>query len=69
MPARKERTNLKVGCEFIVQYKRKTYKLTVIKTDGRIAYELGGAVFSSLSAAAKSITKTEVNGWKFWKID
>ena len=69
MPARKQRPNPKVGCEYVKEYKRKTYKLKVIKTSGSIAYELGGEIFPSPSAAAKSLTKSEVNGWKFWSID
>jgi hypothetical protein len=69
MPARKKRTNPKVGCEFVRRFKNKTYKLRVIKVGDRIAYEHGSTVFSSPSAAAKSITKTEVNGWEFWKMD
>ena len=69
MPARKKRTNPRVGCEFVTRFKGKTYKLKVIKADGKVAYELGDTAFPSPSAAAKSITKTEVNGWRFWKID
>lgn len=69
MPTRKKRTNPKVGCEFEREFKSKIYKLRVIEIDGRIAYKLGGVVFPSPSAAAKSITKTEVNGWVFWRID
>ncbi len=69
MPAKKQRPNPKVGCEYVREYKRKTYKLKVIKAGGGIAYELGGTVFPSTSAAAKSLTKGEVNGWEFWKID
>jgi hypothetical protein len=69
MPSRKQRPNPKVGSEYVKEYKRKTYKLKVIKTGGSIAYELCGEVFPSPSAAAKSLTKGEVNGWKFWRID
>ena len=69
MPARKDRTNPRAGREFVKTFKGKIYKLKVIKVDGRIAYELGNIVFSSPSAAAKSITNTEVNGWDFWKMD
>ena len=69
MPTRKERSNPKVGCEYVRKFKNKTYKLKVIKTREGIAYDLNDTVFSSPSAAAKSITKTEMNGWKFWKMD
>jgi hypothetical protein len=69
MPARKQRPNPKVGVEYVREYKRKTYKLKVIRTGGSIVYELAGSVFPSPSAAAKSITNSEVNGWRFWEID
>jgi len=69
MPARKERPNPRVGTEFSKRFKGKTYKLKVIKADGKIAYETAGTVFLSPTAAAKSITKNEVNGWRFWSID
>lgn len=69
MPAAKQRTKPKVGLEFVKEYKRKTYKLKVVKTDGGVGYELSGTVFTSPSTAAKSITKNEINGWKFWNID
>jgi len=68
MPAAKERPNPKVGSEFERQYKRKNYKLKVVKASGGVGFELAGTVYSSPSAAAKSITKGEINGWKFWKI-
>ena len=69
MAARKQRQNPKVGSEHVKEYKCKIYKLRVIKMGGSIAYELGGEVFPSPSSAAKSVTKGEVNGWKFWSID
>lgn len=65
MPAAKQRAKPKLGTEFVKEYKNKTYKLRVVK-DG---YELAGITYTSPSTAAKTITKTEVNGWKFWKID
>ena len=69
MPAPKERKNPKVGSEFVKEYRRKTYKLKVVKANGGVGYELNGTVFSSPSTAAKSFTKNDVNGWRFWKID
>jgi Protein of unknown function (DUF2924) len=69
MPARKKRPTPRVGSEFVKKFKGKTYKLKIIKADSRIAYELGDTAFPSPSAAAKSITQTEVNGWAFWLID
>jgi hypothetical protein len=69
MPKKKIRPNLKAGLEFKKVFKGKPYTLRVVKDDGRIVYKLGKSVFPSPSAAAKSITKNEVNGWKFWAID
>jgi hypothetical protein len=39
-----------------------------IALDG-VAYELDGHQFETPTAAAKHIQGTEVNGWKFWKMD
>jgi len=69
MPKHKERPDPKVGSEFIKEFKGKTHRLKVIKEKSVTAYQLGAAVFPSPSAAARSITKNDVNGWKFWNID
>jgi hypothetical protein len=69
MPAAKQRPNPKAGSEFVKEYKGKTYKLKVVKVDRGAGFQLRGTIFSSPSSAAKSITKTEINGWRFWKID
>jgi hypothetical protein len=69
MPIHKTRSSLKAGTEFAKEFRGKTYRLKVVKSEGRVAYELGGAIYSSPSGAAKSLTKAEVNGWRFWKID
>ena len=55
--------------KFVKEYKRRTYKLKVVKVEGGIGYELNGTVYSSPSTAAKSLTKGEVNGWRFWELD
>jgi hypothetical protein len=69
MPAAKKRPKPKLGSVFVREYKHKTYKLKVVKANGGVGYELNGTVYSSPSTAGKSLTKAEVNGWKFWKID
>jgi hypothetical protein len=69
MPITKKRTELKIGTKFTKKYKEKTYQLKVVHHHGRLAYQLKKEVFSSPSAAAKSLTKTEVNGWVFWNMD
>ncbi len=68
MPKAKKRQAPPVGSQFPKTYKNVKYTLTVIKSDGGVAYKLGRAVFSAPSAAAKSITGSEVNGWRFWRI-
>lgn len=69
MPAAKDRVTPKVGTVFVREYKHKTHKLKVVKAQGGVAYELNGTVYTSPSAAAKSLTKGEINGWRFWKIE
>lgn len=69
MPIPKKRSNPKVGSEFVKNYKGKAFKLKVVKTESGIGFEVAGTVYSSPSTAAKSFTRSEVNGWKFWKID
>jgi hypothetical protein len=69
MTAPKKRPVPKVGQVFVKAYKGEAYKLAVIKVSEGVGFKLGGTVYSSPSAAAKSITNGEVNGWKFWKID
>lgn len=66
MPKRKIRPCPILGSEFIKEFKGKSHKLKVVKDGGKVAYQLGASIFPSPSAAAKSITKREVNGWKFW---
>ena len=68
MPAAKRRATPWIGTEFIRDYKRKSYKLKVVKASDGVGYELNGTVYSSPSSAAKSLTKGEVNGWKFWRM-
>ena len=69
MPKRKERTPPKVGTAFERTFKAKIYKMQVVEKDGRIGYRVLGKVYPSPTAAAKAITKTEVNGWSFWGMD
>jgi hypothetical protein len=68
MPTAKQRATPKVGTEFSKKYKHKLYKLKVVKAQGGVAYDLNGVAYKSPSSAAKSLTKAEVNGWRFWKM-
>jgi hypothetical protein len=68
MPTAKQRPNPKAGSAYVREYKHKTHKLKIVKANNCIGFELNGTVYSSPSAAAKSLTGGEVNGWRFWKI-
>jgi hypothetical protein len=59
----------KVGAKFQKTFKERKYRLTVVTIPNGIGYEVGGKVFKSPSAAARSIARTAVNGWKFWHLD
>jgi len=59
----------KSGSTFEKIFKHRKYHLKIVSTPRGIGYEVCGQVFRSPSAAAKSITKTAVNGWAFWHMD
>jgi hypothetical protein len=59
----------KIGAKFERAYNNRKYRLTVVTTPSGIGYEVGGQVFRSPTAAAKSIVKRAVNGWEFWHLD
>ena len=69
MPIPKERELPKVNSEYKKTLNGKTYTLRVVKAGSGVAYELNGKIFNTPTAAAKSLTKNEINGWKFWKMD
>jgi hypothetical protein len=69
MPIRKYHKQPSVGSRYERTYKGKTYVLKVVERTGKWAYELSGKCFKTPSAAAKSVTKHEINGWDFWRID
>jgi hypothetical protein len=59
----------KIGSTFEKIFKDKKYHLNIVSTPSGIGYEVRGQIFKSPSAAAKSITKTAVNGWLFWHME
>ncbi len=65
MAKRKPRPQPPIGTECTRRHKGKTFTMTVVSTDGGLGYRVGRKVFSTPTAAAKSITNTEVNGWVF----
>jgi hypothetical protein len=62
----KDRKPPKVGVTFVRTFNHRKYQLKVVSTPHGIGYDVGGQVFKSPSGAAKSITKTSINGWVFW---
>ena len=56
-------TSFPTGSEFRAEYKGQIYSGTA--KDGKL--EVNGGLFSTPSAAAMSITGSNVNGWRFWK--
>ncbi len=68
MPKRKPRTPPKPGMVFEKTYHKKRFTLSVVNNGQEIGYKLDKTIYRSPSAAAKSLTKCEVNGWKFWDI-
>ena len=63
MPQRKARELPKVGSEFKRIYRGKTHVLKVVKSDKGVAYELGGHIFETPTAAAKSLESVMNFGW------
>lgn len=68
MPIKIKRPNPLAGSKFEKKYKGKPYTLEVVKSEVGVSFKLKGAIYLTPTAAAKSITKTEVNGWHFWRI-
>jgi Protein of unknown function (DUF2924) len=66
---RKHRKLPSIGAKFERKWRNALYRMRVVKEAGKAAFEVQGQVFASPSAAAKSVTKQEVNGWRFWHID
>lgn len=55
-----------VGQTFERTFSGKSYKLKVVPAGEGLAFELNGRIYKTPTAAAKAITKFEVNGWRFW---
>lgn len=69
MPKRRTRRPPKVGMTFRRRYKGRLYHVRIVRTRGRVGYQVRGKLYATPTAAAKSITGTDVNGWTFWRID
>ena len=59
-----------IGTVLQKDYKGKLYKAKIVKDEtsksGR-AIKFNGKIYKTMSASAKAITKSNVNGWLFWK--
>ena len=75
MDAKQKRTKIKrelppIGTALNGKSKGTSYKAKIVKdqsqTSGR-AIKYDGKLYPSMTAAAKSITKQSVNGWRFWR--
>ncbi len=69
MPVRKVHRLPKVGDTFNRTYKEVQYTMKIVRAGKGIGYEVDTRIYSTPSAAAKSVTQTAVNGWKFWRIE
>jgi hypothetical protein len=58
-----------VGKLYKGKHKGILYNMTAVATKEGIQYRMSGRLFKTPTAAAKSITRFEVNGWKFWNMD
>jgi hypothetical protein len=61
-----ERILPKAGVTIDRTFAGKQYRLKVADSPDGLVYELNGRIYKTPTAAAKSITKFEVNGWRFW---
>ena len=66
MKIRIERRIPRAGAVFEHTYSGKHFKLKVVAFNDGVAYELNGKIYETPTAAAKTITKYDVNGWLFW---
>jgi hypothetical protein len=69
MPRRKHRVPPKKGSTYEKHFKGKRFVMVVVEENGRVLYEVEKSRFPTPTAAAKSITHHEVNGWDFWRMD
>ena len=73
MPKRKTRTKFPpVGTVLKKQVHNDLVLAKVVSVNestGRVAVEMNGVTYSTLSAAAKALTGHATNGWKFWGLE
>jgi hypothetical protein len=69
MGAPNQRSSPTVGKVYDREYGGQIHRMKVVKIGSKVQYEVNGEVFPTPSAAGKHVTKNEVNGWIFWRID
>jgi len=69
MPARKEHVLPKTGKTFTREFGGIQYTLEIVNNNNGIGYKVSNNVYRTPTAAAKSITQYEINGWSFWGLD
>ena len=60
-----------VGTELVGRYRGQEVSARIVANDdhhGASAVECRGTRYRSLSAAARAVTGTSVNGWRFWQV-
>jgi integrase/recombinase XerC/integrase/recombinase XerD len=68
-PAAAPRPRFEAGQQLVARYKGEQYTCTVIERDGELVYLLpGGESFASPSAAGRTITGSNTNGYRFWSV-
>lgn len=67
----KQRTIPAVGSKYEKEMRNgDKHQMIVVKIERKVGYRVGRNVFSTPSAAARSVNGgQQVNGWRFWKID
>lgn len=68
-PQRKNHKLPRVGSSFERKFRGKVFRMEVIRKKDKLMYRVSETDYSSPSAAAKSITGSEINGWKFWSME
>lgn len=61
--------NLSEGDVLVARYKGAEYRTTVKRSPlhgGKLIFEYDGKAYASLSTLGSEITRTAVNGWRFW---
>jgi hypothetical protein len=66
---RKERPLPNPGSKFTRKCKGIIYEMTVVIVGDKMQFKVGNEMFDSPTGAAKFVSKQQVNGWSFWKID